>query len=130
MFKIQPKTDTFNANVQFKDLDANGRSVSHSIEMELKRLTRKDWDKAIAASEPPKDEYGEPVKLVIEDRLELEADMVFAMVASWKVQDKDGEPFPMTRENVIAMLNSYPSLALAIVNAGGRNLTGELARKN
>lgn len=130
MFKIQPKTDTFSANVQFKDLDANGKSVSHSIEMELKRLTRKDWDRAIAASEPPKDEYGEPVKLAIEDRLDLEADMVFAIVASWKIQDQNGEPFPMTRENVIAMLNSYPSLALAIVNAGGRNLTGELARKN
>lgn len=130
MFKIQPKTATFNVNVPFKDIDANGKPVRHSIEMEIKRMTRKDFDHAVEASNAPKDEYGESIKLPIEDRLELEADMVLAMVANWKVQDQSGEPFPMTRENVVAMLNSYPTLAMAVVHAAGSNITGEFARKN
>ena len=129
-FKIQPKTNTFKAQVSFKDIDDNGRSVRHSIEMEFKRLSRKGFDAVVSASEPPKDEDGEPIKLTIEERLDMDADLVMGLVTNWQIQASDGEPFPLTRDNVLAMIDSYPSLAIAVVKTASSNISGELARKN
>lgn len=130
MFKIQEKSATFKAPVNFKELDENGRSVRHTIEMEFKRLGRKAFDAAVNAVETPKDEDGNALKLPAEEMLEINADQVREIVVSWKIAGKDGEPFPYTRENVIAMLDSYPSLLNAIWATAGSGFTGEIARKN
>jgi len=129
-FKIQPKTNTFKAQVSFKDIDDNGRSIRHSIEMEFKRLTRKSYDSVLSTVETPKDEDGEPIKLSGEERLELDADLVMGLVTNWQIQDAVGEPFPFSRDNVLVMLDSYPSLAVAVVLTAASKLNGELARKN
>jgi len=129
-FRIQPKSNTFKTHVSFKDFDENGRTIRHSIEMEFKRLTRKGLDAALTAHETPKDDDGEPIKLSAEEQLELNADQALQVVTGWNIQGPSGEEFPLTRDNMIAMIDSYPAFLNAIFEAAKANITGELARKN
>ena len=130
MFKIQEKSATFKAPVSFKELDENGRSIRHTIDMEFKRLGRKAFDAALNAVEMPKDEDGNAIKIPAEEAVEINADQVRELVVGWKIIGKDGEPFPYTRENVVALLDSYPGLLNAIFATASSGFTGEIARKN
>lgn len=130
MFKIAPKSETFKANVVFRELDDAGRSVTHTLGMTLRRLTQKALQAAIDAHPFPKDEDGNAIRISAEEALDITARQVQELAVDWDVAAPDGQPLLFTHDNIVAVLDSYPSLFSAIMETCGAAHRGEVRRKN
>lgn len=123
-FILAPKTESFFYPVTVPVMSDSGAAQLQRFEMRFKRLPRSKLNDLQKLQESRVEQD--------EDSLERDADYVMEIADGWKeIEAPAGMPLDFTRENVLAVLDSYPAAAGEIVKAFFEaTLGGGRKRKN
>lgn len=125
-FILKPKADSFFYGITLPVVTENGSSQLQKFEFRFKRISR------ARINELQKEQDNAANGDFEVDSLERDVDYVLEIADGWRyVQGEDGKELPFTRENVYALLNSYPNAAGEIVKTFFEcTLGGGAKRKN
>lgn len=125
-FVLKKNGESFFYPIHLPVVSGSGASVIQRFEFRFKRLSRTRIEEMQAAQNSSAEAGIET------SSLERDADYMLEIADGWKgVVDESGAELPYTRDNILALLDAYPSGASEIVKAFYEaTFSGGAKRKN
>lgn len=109
-FQIQPRQDGFFYGISLPTIAENGSSRVERFDMKFRRISRSKINALLKAQ----DELSESDIEI--DGLQRDADYIMEVAEGWRhVSGPDGSDLTFNRDNLMLVLDAYPSAAGAII---------------